>query len=66
MSLRSFTPSVAGDDMALAAAERRGHIPARSSRRMVFLCLFTLNVVGRSLPGWLTGDIWIVLVGRVG
>lgn len=24
------------------------------------------NLAGRSLPGWLTGDIWIVLVGRLG
>lgn len=53
--------------MALAAAERRGHIPARSPGSPPPPSpVFTFNLAGRSLPGWLTGDIWIVLVGRLG
>lgn len=66
VSLWSFTPSMAGDDMALAAVETGGHILAWNSRRFFSPSQVIVNVVGESLLGWLTGDIWIALVGSVG
>lgn len=53
------------------SCEEKRHILTLNSRGfpvsqpLVYFCL-AWCVANSSLPGWLIGDIWIVLVGRVG
>lgn len=59
-------PSIAGDDVALAAVERE--------KNCIFIFTAPVSLLPpgcrvrsyQNVPGWLTGDIWTVLVARVG
>lgn len=63
-------PSMAGDDVALAAVKRKTHFDITFQRFSCFTRGVYFHLAGavanKSLPAWLTGDIWMPLVGRVG
>lgn len=58
-------PSTAGDDVALPAVKRKTKFSVTFQRFLLF-CWCRLFLSHLNIPGWLTGDIWMVLVGRVG